>query len=102
MVKLMNQCELVDQQQHEKNEKRNANDDLEMIRGIFPANPLTLLSGIIPGTKWCGTGDIASTYSDLGAEAVMDRCCRAHDLCPVKVRSYERKYNLSNDSPYTK
>lgn len=54
------------------------------------------------GTKWCGTGDIASTYNDLGTETIMDRCCRTHDLCPVKIRAYQRRYKLHNNSLYTK
>lgn len=54
------------------------------------------------GTKWCGTGDIAETYSDLGSEMAMDRCCRQHDLCPVKIRAYQNKYELTNESLYTK
>ncbi|XP_055632175.1 uncharacterized protein LOC129772327 [Toxorhynchites rutilus septentrionalis] len=64
--------------------------------------PFTLFSGIIPGTKWCGTGDIADSYHDLGEDATMDRCCRTHDLCPLKVRAYQKRYNLSNNSIYTK
>ncbi|KAF5293746.1 hypothetical protein FQA39_LY03231 [Lamprigera yunnana] len=71
-------------------------------RGFLSNNPLTLLRGIIPGTKWCGTGDIAINYFDLGAEPYVDRCCRAHDLCPVKVRAYSQRYNLTNNSLYTK
>ncbi|XP_058835045.1 uncharacterized protein LOC131692182 [Topomyia yanbarensis] len=71
-------------------------------RGIFYTSPFSLLSGIIPGTKWCGTGDIAETYHDLGDDATMDRCCRTHDLCPLKVRAYQKRYNLSNNSIYTK
>lgn len=54
------------------------------------------------GTKWCGTGDIAKNYHDLGSEANVDMCCRAHDLCPVKVRAYSRRYNITNGSLYTK
>lgn len=64
-------------------------------------NPLAL-SLLLPGTKWCGTGDIAETYSDLGSEMAMDRCCRQHDLCPIKIRAYQNKYELMNDSLYTK
>ncbi|KXJ73633.1 hypothetical protein RP20_CCG015351 [Aedes albopictus] len=71
-------------------------------RGIFNTSPFSLFSGIIPGTKWCGTGDIADTYHDLGEDATMDRCCRTHDLCPMKVRAYQKRYNLSNNSIYTK
>lgn len=57
---------------------------------------------LFAGTKWCGTGDIARDYYDLGAEPNVDRCCRAHDLCPVKVRAYSKRYNLTNSSLYTK
>ncbi|XP_035781531.1 uncharacterized protein LOC118460893 [Anopheles albimanus] len=71
-------------------------------QGIFKTGSFSLLSGIIPGTKWCGTGDIAESYHDLGDDAVMDRCCRTHDLCPMKVRAYQKRYNLNNDSIYTK
>ncbi|XP_053686284.1 uncharacterized protein LOC128735821 [Sabethes cyaneus] len=71
-------------------------------RGLFYASPFSLLSGIIPGTKWCGTGDIADSYHDLGEDATMDRCCRTHDLCPLKVRAYQKRYNLNNNSIYTK
>ncbi|XP_039452129.1 uncharacterized protein LOC120431040 [Culex pipiens pallens] len=71
-------------------------------RGIFYTSPFSLFSGIIPGTKWCGTGDIAESYHDLGDDATMDRCCRTHDLCPLKVRAYQKRYNLNNNSIYTK
>lgn len=54
------------------------------------------------GTKWCGTGDIAMNYHDLGRESNMDKCCRNHDLCPIKIRAYGNRYNLTNDSLYTK
>lgn len=32
---------------------------------------LTLL--LVSGTKWCGTGDIADNYHDLGRDAKIDR-----------------------------
>lgn len=32
----------------------------------------------------------------------MDRCCRDHDICPVKIRAYQSRYNLTNNSIYTK
>jgi len=71
-------------------------------RALPNINPVSLLSGILPGTKWCGAGDLASSYHDLGAEEMLDKCCRAHDLCPVKVRAYTSRYNLTNNSLYTK
>ncbi|CAG9786988.1 unnamed protein product [Diatraea saccharalis] len=70
--------------------------------GLLGGSPLTLLQGIIPGTKWCGTGDIATNYHDLGADRRLDRCCRTHDLCPTKVRAFSQRYNLTNNSLYSK
>lgn len=70
--------------------------------GLLGGSPLTLLQGIIPGTKWCGTGDIAANYHDLGAARRLDRCCRTHDLCPTKVRAFSHRYNLTNNSLYSK
>ncbi|XP_052753451.1 uncharacterized protein LOC113513394 isoform X2 [Galleria mellonella] len=70
--------------------------------GLLGGSPLTLLQGIIPGTKWCGTGDIAANYHDLGADRRLDRCCRTHDLCPTKVRAFSKRYNLTNNSLYSK
>ncbi|KAI8127995.1 Phospholipase A2 isozymes PA3A/PA3B/PA5 [Lucilia cuprina] len=114
MLKLMNQCERVDKLTYAARNTGKSSDTavatsnsqnnvaLNLAANIFPKSPLSILSGIIPGTKWCGTGDIAETYSDLGTETNMDRCCRQHDLCPVKIRAYQNKYDLSNDSLYTK
>ncbi|KAG8304630.1 hypothetical protein J6590_089122 [Homalodisca vitripennis] len=71
-------------------------------RALATVNPVTLLSGILPGTKCCGARDLADNYFDLGVEAMLDKCCRTHDLCPVKVRAYTSRYNLTNNSLYTK
>lgn len=105
MLKLMSQCEYVDKFNHlsdkHKIEETETNS-MTTPAGIFPRSPLSILSGIIPGTKWCGTGDIAVTYNDLGTEQTMDRCCRTHDLCPIKIRGYQQKYELNNESLYTK
>jgi hypothetical protein len=57
---------------------------------------------VVTGTKWCGNSDIAKSYFDLGREKDVDKCCRTHDLCPVKVRSYRTRYNLTNEHFYTK
>ncbi|CAO1391345.1 unnamed protein product [Diamesa serratosioi] len=127
MVKLMQQCEKVEKQ-HEmtkrkassfaalyerngdsnnednsdnENNQNDAQED-ENTRGILSNNPLSVFSGVFPGTKWCGTGDIARDFHDLGTEKMMDRCCRAHDICPVKIRAYQSRYNLTNNSLYTK
>lgn len=41
-------------------------DENENNRGILAGNPFSLFSGVFPGTKWCGTGDIAKNFHDLG------------------------------------
>lgn len=100
MVKLMSQCTEVENNNRKPARSQSVRSS-GLGKGLFTINPLTLLSGIIPGTKWCGTGDIADHYHDLGQDDA-DRCCRAHDLCPVKVRGYAKRYNITNMSYYTK
>lgn len=68
---------------------------------IIPSKCL-LKNFYFSGTKWCGTGDIATTYHDLGSDKDSDKCCRTHDLCPVKIRAFKQRYNLTNNSLYTK
>ncbi|CAG2115775.1 unnamed protein product [Medioppia subpectinata] len=38
-----------------------------------------------PNTKWCGPGNTAQTYDDLGADYETDTCCRDHDHCDINV-----------------
>lgn len=93
MLKLMQQCNLVDKQRDISKRKapkyealyerssdlkveRDANiqrdapatapEEPNENRGILSGNPFSLLSGVFPGTKWCGTGDIARNFHDLG------------------------------------
>ena len=54
------------------------------------------------GTKWCGPGDIAQSYDELGALVDVDKCCRAHDHCPIKVKGFASAHGLMNLSFYTK
>lgn len=103
MIKLMKQCDMVEKLNATHNSvRRDSKREADPKQALFPRSPLSLLNGIIPGTKWCGTGDIARTYKDLGTEMTMDRCCRTHDLCPMKVRAFQRRYELHNESIYTK
>ncbi|XP_011264998.1 uncharacterized protein LOC105256610 [Camponotus floridanus] len=96
ITRLMQQCELLDKLQVK------ATSTLPTNALSRAASSITLLSGILPGTKWCGTGDIAENYHDLGDLPHIDRCCRTHDLCPIKVRAQQTRYNLTNYSLYTK
>nr|CAD7453941.1 unnamed protein product [Timema tahoe] len=96
MVQLMSQCDSLnsplDGPQEATAEKR----------GGRTVSGFSVLSGILPGTKWCGLGDLAQNYHDLGSEAKIDKCCRSHDICPAKVRAHDSRYDLKNTDFYTK
>ncbi|XP_067134321.1 phospholipase A2 hemilipin-like [Centruroides vittatus] len=57
---------------------------------------------IFPGTKWCGAGDVADDYDDLGPATETDMCCRTHDHCNDSIVGFETKYKLKNKDFYTK
>lgn len=54
-----------------------------------------------PGTRWCGPGNTATEYDQLGFYNDTDKCCRDHDHCE-NIGSGESKYNLTNDDPFTR
>lgn len=60
------------------------------------------LGFIYPGTKWCGPGNIASNFSDVGRYAEEDQCCREHDLCPNVLLPGECRRGLCNSGPFTR
>ncbi|TDG44665.1 hypothetical protein AWZ03_008900 [Drosophila navojoa] len=51
----------------------------------------------VPGTKWCGPGNIADGYDDLGTDVELDMCCRAHDNCNEKISPSTELHGLSNN-----
>lgn len=55
----------------------------------------------LPGTKWCGPGNVADDYDDLGKHEDEDKCCREHDHCD-NIASGEEKYGLKNDDYFTR
>lgn len=57
---------------------------------------------IYPGTKWCGAGNVANNFDDLGLDKKADACCREHDHCNDAIPAGENKYNLTNTEAYTK
>lgn len=61
---------------------------------------------IFPGTKWCGAGDVADSYNDLGYHRESDKCCRQHDLCITFTGEYlapqQCKHGLCNPSPFVR
>ncbi|XP_049883374.1 uncharacterized protein LOC126378908 isoform X3 [Pectinophora gossypiella] len=56
---------------------------------------------IVPGTKWCGAGQLAEEYHELGSDVHEDRCCRAHDNCRVNIGAFKRRFGYFNFRPFT-
>ncbi|XP_075235007.1 phospholipase A2-like [Lycorma delicatula] len=58
---------------------------------------------ILPGTLWCGVGNIARGI-DFGYFYETDKCCKAHDSCNriISAKSYSSTYNLFNSAPYAR
>jgi hypothetical protein len=51
---------------------------------------------IFPGTKWCGKGDLAQCYEDLGDDHELDACCRDHDCCPFMIPPFSNRFGVFN------
>ncbi|XP_011870580.1 PREDICTED: uncharacterized protein LOC105563540 isoform X1 [Vollenhovia emeryi] len=52
---------------------------------------------MIPGTQWCGRGDRATKYTNLGGFGMADACCRKHDTsCPFYIPAFETRYGVFN------
>ncbi|XP_029839518.3 uncharacterized protein LOC8035411 [Ixodes scapularis] len=56
---------------------------------------------IFPGTKWCGAGDVANNYDDLGVHKGTDMCCRAHDNSDDNIPALQIKHGITNRNLYT-
>ncbi|KAL3244684.1 hypothetical protein MRX96_047141 [Rhipicephalus microplus] len=56
---------------------------------------------IFPGTKWCGAGDVAKNYDDLGPSRATDACCREHDHSEDNIPAFQAKYGIRNTNLYT-
>ncbi|KAL5233802.1 hypothetical protein ACI65C_001212 [Semiaphis heraclei] len=61
-----------------------------------------IISGVFPGTNYCGKGNLAIMYFDLGSNIELDMCCRTHDFCPSIIVPGATKYGLTNNSKYTR
>lgn len=57
--------------------------------------------GLFPGTLWCGAGNSATHPDQLGIFPATDRCCRAHDQCPVKIHPFQTRFGLFNSRLHT-
>ncbi|XP_039417274.1 group 3 secretory phospholipase A2 [Corvus cornix cornix] len=50
----------------------------------------------LPGTLWCGAGDSAGNWSELGLFRGPDRCCREHDQCWAQITALQFSYGIRN------
>lgn len=58
-------------------------------------------SPFIPGTKWCGIGNRAQYYEDLGGADDTDSCCRDHDRAAGGIKTGQTLHNITNNFNYT-
>ncbi|XP_017290536.1 group 3 secretory phospholipase A2 [Kryptolebias marmoratus] len=56
---------------------------------------------IVPGTLWCGSGNKAPSYADLGVFSDTDSCCREHDQCKHTILSFHSEYGVFNSNIFT-
>ncbi|TDH02363.1 hypothetical protein EPR50_G00172240 [Perca flavescens] len=56
---------------------------------------------IVPGTLWCGSGNKAPSYADLGVFAETDNCCREHDQCKNTILSFHSEFGVFNSNIFT-
>ncbi|XP_067114829.1 group 3 secretory phospholipase A2-like [Osmerus mordax] len=56
---------------------------------------------IVPGTLWCGAGNKALSYKDLGVFSDTDSCCREHDQCQDTILSFQYNYGVFNKNIFT-
>ena len=54
-----------------------------------------------PNTKWCGPGNTALNYEDLGVDIDTDWCCREHDHCPLSLNPGRELFGLRNTNVVT-
>lgn len=56
---------------------------------------------IVPGTLWCGSGNKAPSYGDLGVFSETDSCCREHDQCKHTILSFHSQFGVFNGNIFT-
>uniref|UniRef100_A0A1I8NWJ7 Phospholipase A2 n=1 Tax=Stomoxys calcitrans TaxID=35570 RepID=A0A1I8NWJ7_STOCA len=70
-------------------------EDEDIYRLALP--PVNASTGTtVPGTKWCGPGNTAANYNDLGRHRDTDTCCRDHDHCDDIIEATTSLYGISN------
>ncbi|KAK0157686.1 hypothetical protein PV328_011395 [Microctonus aethiopoides] len=57
---------------------------------------------IVPGTHWCGDGNVATNESDLGLFNNSDYCCKNHDECSNNLEAGQSQGPLINNGIFTR
>ncbi|KAH7977816.1 hypothetical protein HPB49_003691 [Dermacentor silvarum] len=52
-------------------------------------------------TKWCGAGNVAKNYDDLGSASATDTCCRDHDHSEDSIPAFGTEHGITNYMIYT-
>ncbi|XP_074870214.1 protein PROCA1 [Carettochelys insculpta] len=68
-------------------------------RGLEPAGaarPRAKRGFTYPGTLWCGAGNNAESYEQLGEHRETDKCCREHDHCEHVIHPFTYQYGYRN------
>ncbi|XP_046428454.1 phospholipase A2-like isoform X1 [Neodiprion fabricii] len=60
------------------------------------------IQAIFPGTRWCGSGDVARSPNDIGIFSLTDTCCRTHDACPEYVLAGSSSRGLKNNGIFAR
>ncbi|XP_071575587.1 phospholipase A2 large subunit-like [Temnothorax nylanderi] len=70
---------------------------------ILGKNQARTFPKILPGTLWCGVGNMASSYEELGLLSALDACCQDHDYCPESIApgQYDVTGKIHNPTDYT-
>jgi len=51
---------------------------------------------IMPGTQWCGAGNVSTDVQSYGSIVATDRCCQQHDRCAYTIEGFSSNYGLFN------
>jgi len=73
-------------------------EDEDIYNQALPPVPHTGIT--VPGTKWCGPGNTAANFEDLGRERETDKCCRAHDHCDEIIESHGALHGLPTNTDW--
>ncbi|KAM9004382.1 protein PROCA1 [Sarcophilus harrisii] len=70
---------------------------LTAVAGVLGTAPHRARRGFTyPGTLWCGAGNNAESYEQLGELEETDRCCREHDQCQQVIHPFTIGYGHHN------